>query len=185
MNKYFWVSLLLIIASIVGIWWLLSNKGIIKTTEQKREEAINAIYPTATVSKKATPTTATQLVGQAGTKGGLTEEGTTQTIFESVYSPDRKLYVEKEYSGTRFVLWKSDSKITLHVGNSWSWIHPRRDLTETGVVSGEKVFVYSIGSQKIVDFINNSKKYTIQCVHNGNSTYKTECDKFISNFKLI
>lgn len=185
MNKYFWVSVLLIIASVAGIWWLINNKGIIKTSEQKREEAINAIYPTVTVSKKqASPTS--MIVGQPGTKGGLDEDGaTTQTIFESVYSPDRKIYIEKEYSGTRYVLWRSDSKITLHVGNSWSWIHPRRDLTETGVVSGEKVFVYSIGSQKIVDFIDGGKKYTIQCVHNGNVDNKAECDKFISNFKLL
>lgn len=189
MNKYFWVSLLLIIASIAGIWWLMNKQGIIKTSEQKREEAINAIYPTATVSpgkkNKISPTG--MIVGKPGTKGGLADDDVTQTqtIFESVYSPERKLYIEKEFSGTRYVLWRADSKITLHVGNSWSWVHPRRDLTETGVVSGQKTFEYNIGSQRIVDFVDNGKKYTIQCVHNGNAENKAECDKFLSNFKLI
>ena len=185
MNKYFWVSVLLIIASVAGVWWLMNNKGIIKTSEQKREEAINAIYPTSSpTTKKASPTS--MVVGQPGTKGGLTDDATqTQTIFESVYSPDRKLYIEKEFSGMRYVLWKSDSKITLHVGNSWSWVHPRRELTETEVISGEKTFEYNIGSQRIVDFIDNGKKYTIQCVHNGVSDFKEECDKFIANFKLL
>jgi len=189
MNKYFWASVLLIGVSALGIWWILSEKGIIKTAEDKREDAINAIYPTVTTTKnKSTPTASQsggQVVGQAGTKGGLDEDGATQTIFESVYSPDRKLYIEKEYSGTRYVLWRVDSKITLHVGNSWSWTHPRRELTETGIVPGQKVFEYKIGSQRIVDFSTGGKKYTIQCVHNGNAENKTECDKFITNFKLI
>lgn len=186
MNKYFWASVLLITVSALGVWWILSEKGIIKTAKDKREEAINAIYPTATVSpgkKIVTPTGI--IVGKPGTKGGLDETGATQTIFESVYSPDRKLYIEKEYSGTRYVLWRSDSKITLHVGNSWSWVHPKRELTETGIVPGQKVFEYKIGSQRIVDFSTSGKKYTIQCVHNGNADNKAECEKFLSNFKLI
>ncbi len=184
MNKYIWGSLLLITVSLIGVWWMLTNNGVIKTAEVKREEAINAIYPSVTTSKsktKVTPTT--MIVGQAPNKGGLVEAN--QTIFESVYSPDRKLYIEKEYSGTRYVLWRSDSKITVHVGNSWSWVHPRRSLTETGVVLGQKTFEYNIGSQRIVDFVDNGKKYTIQCVHNGNSTNKEECNKFVANFKLI
>lgn len=184
MNKYIWGSVLLILISIVGVRFVMTKNGLIKTVEIKREEAINAIYPTDAV-KRTSPTTAAQLVGQAGTKGGISEDGETQTIFESVYSPDRKLYIEKEFSGTRYVLWRSDSKITLHVGNSWSWVHPRRDLTETGVVSGKKTFTYEIGSQKIVDFIDNNKKYTIQCVHNGYSEVKAECSGFLKNFKLI
>ena len=188
MNKYFWASVLLIIISGIGIWWILNNNGFIKTPQKVRDEAINAIYPTETVKplnkKNISPTG--MIVGQPGTKGGLSDDSvTTQTVFESVYSPSRKLYIEKEYSGLRYVLWKSDSKITVHVGNSWSWIHPRRDLTETGVVSGQKTFTYEIGSQKIVDFIDSNKKFTIQCVHNGVAEFKTECDKFISSFKLI
>lgn len=194
MKKYIWGSLILILISLVGVWWVMSKNGLFQSAQVKREEAINAIYPTVTTVKggsKVTPTTkkatssASQVVGQAGTKGGLNDDGTTQTIFDSVYSPDRKLYIEKEYSGTRYVLWRSDSKITVHVGNSWSWVHPRRELTETGVVSGHKTFTYDIRSQKIVDFAVGSKKYTIQCVHNGLSDVKAECDKFIANFKLI
>jgi len=191
MNKYFWASLLLIVISIGGIWWMMTKNGVVKTPEQKRKESINAIYPSGTVTKdqptvkKTTTLTASQLVGQAGTKGGLDDDGATQTIFASVYSPDRKLYIEKEYSGTRYVLWRSDSKITVHVGNSWSWVHPRRDLTKTGVVPGQKTFEYNIGSQRIVDFIDGGKKYTVQCVHNGNTGNKAECDKFLKNFKII
>jgi len=183
MNKYIWGSLILIIISVIGIRWILSETKVISTPEEVREEAINAIYPTDAVKKTLTPTKI--IVGQSGTKGGLNEDGTTQTIFESVYSPDRKLYIEKEFSGTRYVLWKSDSKITVHVGNSWSWVHPRRDLTETDVVPNQKTFTYEIGSQKIVDFVDNNKKYTIQCVHNGYSEVKAECEKFVSGFKLI
>ena len=183
MNKYIWGSLVLIIISVIGIRWILNNSGVAQSPEEKREEAINAIYPTDAAKKSVSPTG--MVVGQAGTKGGLNEDGTTQTIFESVYSPDRKLYIEKEFSGTRYVLWKADSKITVHAGNSWSWVHPRRDLTETDVISGQKTFTYEIGSQKIVDFIDNNKKYTIQCVHNGYSEVKTECEKFLVNFKLI
>ena len=186
MNKYIWGSLVLLIISMAGVWWMINKNGLIKTVDEKREEAINAIYPTSVVPstiKIITPTG--MVVGQAGTKGGLVEEGITQTIFESVYSPGRKLYIEKEYSGTRYVLWRSDSKITVHVGNSWSWVHPHRDLTETDVVPNQITFTYEIGSQKIVDFVDNNKKYTIQCVHNGYSEVKAECEKFLSNFKLV
>ncbi len=167
----------------------MGKNGLIKTTEDKRKESINAIYPTVTITKgqptvkKANPTT--MVVGQAGTKGGLTEESSSQTVFKSVYDTDRKLYIEKEYSGTRYVLWRADSKITVHTGNSWSWVHPRRELDEEEIISGQKVFIYNIGSQKIVDFAVGSKKYTIQCVHNGVGKFKEECDEFLSNFKLI
>lgn len=193
MNKYFWASLLLIIISAIGVWWILTKNGIIKTAEQKRAENISAIYPTTTTANKLVPTVkktvpTEKYTGEPMTKGGLVETKdvvTTQNIFSSVYNTERKLYIEKEYSGTRYVLWKADSKITLHVGNSWSWTHPGRELTTTDVVPNHKVFVYSIGSQKIVDFIDNNKKYTIQCVHNGSSAVKEECEKFISEFKLI
>ncbi|MFA7301410.1 MAG: hypothetical protein WC069_03805 [Candidatus Shapirobacteria bacterium] len=188
MNKYFWASLILISVSMVGVWWIMSKNGTIKTSEIKREEAINAIYPT-TVSTKISPTgkklatPTSMVVGQATNKGGMTDSN--QTIFTSMYSPDRTLYIEKEYSGTRYVLYKSDSKITVHVGNMWSWVHPKRELEESGVVSGQKTFTYEIRSQKIVDFVDGNKKYTIQCVHNGISEAKAECEKFLDNFKLL
>lgn len=194
MNKYIRATILLVVISLVGVWWIMSQKGMIKTSDTKRDEAINAIYPTTATSKKVTPTiikgkvsptSSKMIVGQPGTKGGLTEDQQTQTVFESVYSPDRKLYIENEYSGVRYVLYRSDSKITVHTGNSWSWVHPGRSLTHTGVVPGQKTFTYEIGSQKIVDFAIGSKKYTIQCVHNGVSEFKEECDKFLKNFKLI
>lgn len=187
MNKYIWGSLFLIIVSIIGLNWITKEKVV----QQKRNEAINAIYPTVTVTngqptvKKTTAPIASQSGGQATNKGGLTEESSNQTIFKSVYDSDRKLYIENEYSGVRYVLWRSDSKITVHVGNSWSWVHPRRDLTESGVVSGQKTFEYNIGSQRIVDFSTGGKKYTIQCVHNGVADFKAECDKFLINFKLL
>ncbi len=190
MNKYFWGSLILIIVSLTGVWWIMGKNGLIKTTEDKRKESINAIYPTVTpplrgqpITKKVVPTEI--LTGQTTNKGGLTEEFSSQTVFKSVYDTDRKLYIEKEYSGTRYVLYRSDSKITVHVGNMWSWVHPKRELEETGVVSGQKTFTYEIRSQKIVDFIDGNKKYTIQCVHNGSTVNKDECDKFLSNFRLI
>lgn len=192
MNKYFWASLILIIISIVGLQWLVPSQ----TLEDKRDEAINAIYPTVTpvatskpIVGKKTPTKIIEKGGIVTNKGGLVEneekEETTQSIFKSIYATDRKLYIEKEYSGTRYVLWRSDSKITVHTGNSWSWVHPNRDLSQTGIVPGQKVFVYTIGSQKIVDFMSEGKKYTIQCVHNGDTENKAECEKFVSNFKLI
>jgi len=183
MNKYIWGSLLLIAISIFGLWWIGTKKA-----ETNRQDSINAIYPTVTGAKNVTPKKAVptkMVVGKPGNKGGLTDDGETQTIFESVYSPDRKLYIEKEFSGTRYVLYRSDSKITVHVGNIWSWVHPRRELTSTGVVPGYKTFTYEIPSQKIVDFESGNKKYTIQCVHNGVEEFKTECNKFLTNFKLL
>lgn len=101
------------------------------------------------------------------------------------YDSKRKLLVENEESGKRYVFHNSLGNITVHVGKTWSWVSSGRIFTEGLLVDGVKSFVYEISNQKIVDVEKNDKKYTIQCVHNTQEILKTECEKFLEDFKFI
>lgn len=148
--------------------------GICEKAEEASIEANKKISPTkATETTIATPTLKVYEIYKS-------DEG-----FSVTYDGSRTVSKEDETSGKRYVFFSPLGNITVHVGRSWSWINPGRDFTDTLLVGGEKSSVYEISNQKIVDIEKGEMKYTIQCVHNAQKTLKTECDKFLKDFKFI
>lgn len=110
----------------------------------------------------------------------------TEDGFSVTYSNVRKLYQDTESSGNRYTFSSSKGNFAVHVGtNGWSWTYPDRQFSSNFLISGKPTFRYDVATQTIVDVENNNIKYTIQCVHNGNSALKTECEEFINSFKLL
>jgi len=105
--------------------------------------------------------------------------------FSVAYNSARKLYIENEDSGKRYIFYSYSGNITVHAGKTWSWINSGRIFTDKLLIDGEKSYVYEISNQKIVDIEKNNKKYTIQCVHNAKKELITECEEFLNNFKFI
>jgi hypothetical protein len=196
--------MILLALSGVGMFWL---------TEQKKKEAENIdslvkVKPTITVIEKSeestaasmlTPKLSVTLTPTIATNEAMATPSvmTTPTpkaieIYESKqggfivkYKGTRKIYEENESSGKRYIFYSYSGNITVHVGNSWSWLNSGRTFSEALLVDGEKTYVYEISNQKIVDLQKNDKKYTIQCVHNDLDELKAECDKFLTDFSFI
>jgi len=136
------------------------------------------ITPTpSTISITPTPTpTPTELTFSSSTDG-----------FSIVYSSFRKLYQDKESSGNRYTFYSNSGNFAVHVGlnGQWAWTTANRNFSGNLVISGQNTYRYDTDSQTIVDIQYNSKNYTLQCVHNGKSTLKAECETFLKSFKLL
>ena len=107
--------------------------------------------------------------------------------FSVSYSNQRQLHQDTEASGNRYTFTNKSGNFAIHVSPSgkWSWTHPDRQFTNSLVVSGQNTFRYDINAQTIIDLQSGDKNYTIQCIHNGIESLKTECDQFVSSFKLL
>jgi len=163
------------------------------------------VTPVASVSGKVTPTTKTTITPTKAPSLTPTKVPTkTPTVtpvpsssietftsekdgFSIDYSIKRKIYQDTESAGNRYTFYLSSGNFAVHVGlnGQWSWTHPDRQFDDNSLIAGQPSFRYDIAAQTIVDIQYNSKNYTIQCVHNGSSTLKTECEAFISSFKLL
>lgn len=106
--------------------------------------------------------------------------------FSLSYSNQRQLHQDTEVSGNRYTFTNKLGNFAVHVSPSgkWSWTHPDRQFTNTLLVSGQKTFRYDINTQTIIDLQSVDKNYTLQCIHNGVESLKTECDQFVSSFKI-
>lgn len=150
--------------------------------------------PTATTSaQKLTPTkiptivpTKTPTLTPSSTIGLKTYSSQTDS-FSIDYSSSRVFTQDTEKSGNRYTFSAPVGNFAVHVSSSdtWSWTHPDRQFTTGFTVSGQPTFRYDITTQTIVDLQSSTKNYTIQCVHNGVSSAKAECEAFISSFKLL
>ena len=106
--------------------------------------------------------------------------------FSVRFKSNRQVITDTEDSGNRYTFYRSDSSLAVHVGKTWSWQHPSREFsTSSLLLDGQPTFQYSIDTQKLVDAEFDGKKYTIQCIHNGIDTIKSECDQFIASFKFL
>lgn len=107
--------------------------------------------------------------------------------FSVSYNSSRKVYQDKETSGNRYTFYNIAGNFAIHVGldGKWSWTNPNRKFTEELTVSGKPTFRYDISTQTIIDLQSDDKNYTIQCVHNGKESLKTECESFYRSFKLL
>jgi hypothetical protein len=186
-NSYLVLTVILVILSLVGAIFLVKNKPQIETQivdEQVLPTDIPVLIPTEvvepTIVASASPTlkpTATSSATTPVPTPAFQTFSSSQDKFSVIYNSSRKLYQDTESSGNRYTFYLSTGNIALHVGTQWSWTHPDRALNPT--------FIYETATQKIVDMESNGLKYTIQCVHNGLSSLKTECDQFIADFKTL
>ncbi len=139
--------------------------------------------PTQIPSPTLIPTT---IVAPVTATSVLTYSSPTDK-FSVVYSNTRKFYQDTEPSGNRYTFSNPGGNFAIHVSSSteWSWTHPRREFSNALLVAGKPTFKYDTDTQTLVDVQSETKNYTIQCVHNGVSSLKTECTEFINSFKLI
>lgn len=107
--------------------------------------------------------------------------------FSVNYSSIRKLYQDVEPTGNRYTFYSSNGNFAVHVSPSgtWSWTNSDRNFSQSFIISGQNTYRYDISTQTIVDLQSSSKNYTIQCIHNGNVTLKTECEEFIKSFTFL
>lgn len=117
----------------------------------------------------------------------LTTYTSTEDGFSIDYLSSRKVYPDTENSGRRYTFYLYGANFAVHVGlnDQWSWTTPNRNFSGDFLVSGQNTYRYDISTQTIVDISYNGKNYTIQCVHNGKESLKTECEEFISSFQLL
>lgn len=192
-KKYIFGSIFLIILAIGGIVWLSQEKKVETEVVEQESEEISAT-PTEIIEEIKETNKTTGTVTIVPTKKVVTpttevkkiESFKSETdLFEVLYSGKRKLYQDNEGSGRRYTFYDYNGNITVHVGANWSWVYPERVYDDKLLVDGQKTFIYEISNQKIIDFEKNNKKYTIQCVHNGKTEIKNECQKFVEDFKFI
>lgn len=106
--------------------------------------------------------------------------------FEVRYQSYRKLFQDVSSQNHRYVFTEPNSaNFVVHVGQTWSWIHPNRQFGNDFKIADKPTFKYETTSQIVVDLENGGNLYTLQCVHNGNEKLKTECQEFMSSFKLL
>ncbi len=150
---------------------------------------------TITPTTKVTPTTkitptSTPIVTVTPTStptASILNFKSTADGFSINYNSTRKLYQDTESSGNRYTFYSSLGNFAVHVSQSgtWSWSHPDRNFSSAFIVSNQNTFRYDISTQTIIDLQSSSKNYTIQCIHNGKATLKTECEEFIKSFQLL
>ena len=106
--------------------------------------------------------------------------------FEITYLSTRQLYEDKGTNSNRYVfIGVQGANFVVHAGKNWSWIHPDRQFTNDLKIANQDTFRYDTKVQTVVDLQKDDFKYTLQCVHNGTDSLKSECLDFIQSFKLI
>lgn len=150
--------------------------------------------PTAKVTITPTPTsiptvTPTSIPTATPTPlaSGLTTYKSTTDGFSIQHSTSRKVYQDTESTGSRYTFYSSLGNFAVHVAPSgtWAWTNPDRTFSYVFSLSGKSTYRYDIATQTIVDLQSDTKNYTIQCVHNGKTELKTECEAFINSFQLL
>lgn len=132
-------------------------------------------------SSSVSPTTAVDNTPTPSVQSFSSEVDKFSVIFKS----DRKLYQDTESSGNRYTFYKQSGNFAVHTGTSWSWIHPGRQFNPSVLVASQPSFRYDIATQTIIDIEKGDQKYTLQCIHNGVTSLKSECEEFINSFKLL
>jgi len=159
---------------------------VIEKTEVATETAFLTVTPTLTATPTATKAiTITPTVSVIPTIKLIESYENKVDGFSVRYDSKRKLVVENEEGGKRYVFSSSLGNITVHVGKVWSWKYPGRAYTDKQLIDGTNSSVYDISNQKLVDVEKGELKYTIQCVHNAKEILKTECQKFLEDFKFL
>lgn len=110
----------------------------------------------------------------------------TDDKFSLNYVSYRKLYKEKEGNGNLYTFYSPKGSFAVHVSyGDWIWVNSERSFNNDFTINNLPTFRYDTNSQTLVDVENAGKKYTIQCVHNNNSSLKSECEDFIKSFRVL
>jgi hypothetical protein len=143
--------------------------------------------PTPTPTKTPTPTPTPKITLIPTPISNLIDYKNTDDGFSVQYSSKRKFFQDTESSGNRYTFYSSSGNFAIHVASSgnWAWTNPDRKFTSDLIVAGKNTFRYDISTQTIVDLQSDTKNYTLQCVHNGNASLKSECESFIQSFQLL
>jgi len=145
--------------------------------------------PTSKIKNTPTPTsipTKIPTLTPTSTVSATLDFSSPADAFSISYISSRKVYQDTESSGNRYTFYSISGNFAVHVGlnGKWAWTYPNRQFTEDLTIAGKPTFKYDISTQTIIDLQANDKNYTIQCVHNGKSALKTECESFYRSFKL-
>lgn len=184
---YLTLSLFFVAVSAVGVYLInnLINPNIPRITST----STSTPTPESPISFEISPTPSITLSPTVSPSPIPTPEFSQYSIdgddFSVPYKSDRQIITDTEASGNRYTFYRPDSSLAIHVGQTWSWQHPSRQLTGDFLLDGQPTFRYSTDDQSLVDAEFNGKKYTIQCIHNGLNTLKSECDQFVESFKFL
>lgn len=166
-----------------------SGKPLLTPTEATSTPKLS---PTLKPSTTPKPTITPKLSPVSSPSAAPTKSATQYLDFKSEvdnfqvsYSAKRKLYQDTEESGNRYTFYLGTGNFAVHAGPTWSWIYPNRQFTTDLLVGNQPTFRYDIKTQTIVDFTRGEKVYTLQCVHNGIASLKTECEDFLKSFKFL
>ena len=89
-------------------------------------------------------------------------------------------------SGAKFSMpGMMETILNVGLNDQWAWTTPDRNFSGDFLIAGQNTYRYDISTQTIVDIQYNGKNYTLQCIHNGKESLKTECEKFISSFQFL
>lgn len=173
---------------------LIPTDSVQNITDQDSSVSSEIITPTVTktnpiASATATPKlvlTPSPSISSTTSKDVVLYEN-KEDGFSVSHTNQRIIHQDSEPSGNRYTFVNKVGNFAVHVSptGKWSWTHPDRQFTTTLLVSGQKTFRYDITTQTIIDLQSDSKNYTLQCIHNGLESLKTECDQFVSSFKLL
>lgn len=205
-SLYLVLTIIFVILSVIGIYFLYqiinNNQKNNSTSNTSNTQATITSVPTTSNIVVANPTIATESsVASDSAKTTLTPTkipSPTPTLvlttfksdddgFSAEYSVKRKLYQDTESSGNRYTFYLDSGNFAVHVAfdDQWAWVNPSREFDSDFTVADQDSFVYETSTQKIVDFQSDDKNYTIQCIHNGLESLKSECEEFIQNFQLL
>jgi len=146
------------------------------------------ITPTAIPTAKLTPTVNPIITpSPISSPSAQLNFSSSEDSFSVVYNSSRKLYQDKESTGNRYTFYSLSGNFAVHVAPSgtWAWTNTDRNFSSALIVSGQNTYRYDIATQTIVDLQSSTKNYTIQCIHNGKESLKTECEAFIKSFQLL
>jgi len=143
--------------------------------------------PTATPTKKVTPTAIPTKNETDKPTSTLITYKSDEDGFTVQHLSTRKVYQDTEDSGQRYTFYLYGGNFAIHVSSNdqWAWVTPDRNFSGNFLVSGQNTYRYDISTQTIVDIQYNGKNYTLQCIHNGKTSLKTECEEFISSFQFF
>lgn len=168
----------------------IESSSSAKITSLPATSSTTKISPTKIPTKIPTPSptkTITPTKSSTSSSTSLKDYSNSTDGFSVSYSSSRTFTQDTEASGNRYTFSSSVGNFAIHVSSSgtWAWTHPDRQFSTNFTVSGQPTFRYDIASQTIVDLQSSDKNYTIQCIHNGKDSVKTECEAFIASFKLL
>jgi len=168
----------------------IESSSSAKITSLPATSSTTKISPTKVPTKIPTPSptkTITPTKSTTSSSTGQKDYSNSTDGFSISYSSSRVFTQDTEASGNRYTFSSSVGNFAIHVSSSgeWAWTHSGRQFSSDFTVSGQPTFRYDIATQTIVDLQSSDKNYTLQCIHNGKESLKTECESFLASFKLL